>query len=255
MARITFLGTAASIPSKKRDNTAFVFQHRKETWLIDCPGSPAHKLLKADINFRKIKRIIITHHHPDHIYGITSLIHSQAFISPEPITIFSTSPSIKIIKNLIGLFKLNREQFPRVDFINVRTLSVFYENNYLRIRKISNKHSEESFGVKFIYGKKSFFYSSDTKFSPLILKKAQPFNYLIHDCTASSSYFRKHPAINLMHTCALQLSRYMKRDTCAKIIPVHFLTVERKEEEKIKAELSCLGKRVIWVKDGQRLKL
>ncbi len=255
MAQITFLGTAASIPSKARDNTSFVFTNKKESFLVDCPGSTPYKLLNVNIDFRKIKNIIITHHHPDHIYGITSLIHAQAFRSNEPITILSSTPSIKIIKKLTELFHLNRNQFPRIKFIDVYKTPVFFKNQDTQIQAIPNKHTVQSFGIKFSFGKKALLYSSDTCFSLEMLEKASPFDYLIHDCTASSSYFKKYPAIKSMHTHSRQLARYLHKHSDLKLIPVHFLTVEKNEEKRIRKELSICKKQVVWVKDGQRIQL
>jgi len=257
MAKITFLGTAASIPSKKRDNTAFVFSHKNETWLIDCPGSPAHKLLRAGFDFKKIKKIIITHHHPDHIYGIVSFIHTHGFISKKTITIFSNATCIKMIKQLMRLFGLQRNQFPKVSFINVfkTKKECFYRKPDLVLKALPNKHTFGSFGVKFMFGAKALFYSSDTAFSPDLLRAAEPFGYLVHDCTASSAYFRKHPSLNSLHTHAQQLKAYLLKHPHLKLIPIHFLTVEKNEEQRIKRELKTAKKQVVWVSDFAKLTL
>ena len=119
MAKITFLGTASSIPSKDRDNTSFLLTHKKENILIDCPGSTAQKLLKIGIPFTKVRQLIITHHHIDHIYGLVSLIHTQGFINTNPITIYTNYPCIKLIKQLVKIFRLGRKQFPRINYVNV----------------------------------------------------------------------------------------------------------------------------------------
>ena len=57
MTKLIFLGTSSSIPTKTRDNTSFVFSQKKLKLLIDCPGSIIQKLIKADIDFRKLQNI------------------------------------------------------------------------------------------------------------------------------------------------------------------------------------------------------
>ncbi len=252
MAEIIFLGTAASIPTARRDNTAFLFSYKKEKFLIDCPGAIVQKLLKVGIDFRKIKNIIVTHEHPDHLYGIISLIHTQMFFNKR-INIFSSLPSIKIIKHLVRLFRLNKKDFPKLYYFDVFKKNPFFKKNSLTLLAIKNKHIPYSFGIKFIFGKKSLFYSSDTAFSKEILDAAQKINYLIHDCSASSIFFKKHPT--KLHTPAKTLAEYLKDKREITLIPVHFLLLNKKEMERIKRELLPLKERVIFVKDLEGLKL
>jgi len=73
--RIVVLGSAAAVSSATRDNNFLAFVNHKDVLLIDCAGSPYQKLLKAGLNPERLKGIILTHAHPDHIYGLPSLVH------------------------------------------------------------------------------------------------------------------------------------------------------------------------------------
>lgn len=254
MTKIIFLGTASSIPSKTRDNTSFVISHKATDILVDCPGSISQKLLKCGIDFKKLKNVIITHEHPDHIYGIVSLIHTQAFLN-DTLNIFSNSASIKIVKQLVRLFGLTKKYYPKLKYINVFGKKIFLSKCGLKLQAIKNKHSRDSFGIKIYVGKKALFYSSDTSFSLRMLKEAGSLDYLIHDCTASDVYFRKHPSLYKMHTSAKTLSDYLKEIPKTKLIPVHFLLLEKNEENRIKKELQEIKKKLILVKDYEQLRL
>jgi ribonuclease BN (tRNA processing enzyme) len=255
MAKITFLGTSASVPCKNRDNTSFVFQFKKQSFLIDCPGSPTQKLLKANYDYTKIKNIIITHHHPDHLYGIIPFIHTQAFQSLQAINIYTSATSKKVITKLINLFKLDRKHFPQINFINVFKKFYFFNKDSLKLRAIKNKHAKDSFGIEICYSKKKIFYSSDTVFVPKMLKGIEHMDYLIHDCTASSFFFKKHPSLYNVHTNSKQLLDYLKDKPDIKLIPIHFLFMEQENIERIRKELKPLGNQVIWVKDGQKIQI
>ncbi|MBN3040451.1 MAG: ribonuclease Z [Candidatus Omnitrophica bacterium] len=249
MAKITFLGTASSIPTAQRDNTSFIFQHKKETFLIDCPGSVCQKLLKTGLDYKKVNKLIITHHHPDHIYGIISFIHAQGHINNKPVTVFSNITVINLIKRLLRLFELNKKHYPKMEFIDVLEKPCFFDNNGLRLEALKNKHAKGSFGIKFTLSEKKMFYSSDTAFYPAMLNKIKKLNLLIHDCTASSVYFKKHPSLFKLHTNSNDLAGFLEKNKNIFLVPVHFLLLEKGEMARIKRELSKLGTRVIYPKD------
>lgn len=268
MAKIIFLGTASSIPTSTRDNTSFLFIHKKDTLLIDCPGSVVQKLLKAGVDFKRLKNVIITHEHPDHIYGIIHLIHTQNYLK-HTLNIFGNIHTIKIIKRLVMMFHFNKRTYPRINYIDVfkrhlvssrKHLSAdaagfFYRRGDLKLMAFRNRHICDSWGLRFHFGKKSLVYTSDTRFSPKILQLAETAGYLIHDCTASSSYFKRHPSLYTMHTDAKTLTEHFQGQAKTKLIPIHFLLLREGEEERIRKELKPLGRKVIFVKDFQAISL
>ena len=254
MAKIVFLGTAASIPSKDRDNTSFVFGFKKDLFLIDCPGSIVQKLIKAKFDFRKINNIILTHHHPDHIYGLFHLIHAQ-YKLVKNINIFTNRPTNFLVKKIVSLLKLNQKNYPKIIYKNVFRKQFFYYKNNLKLKAVLNKHMERSFGVRFIFKGRSLLYSSDTALSKNIIKEVSFCDYLIHDCTASSSFFKREPSLYKMHTDSLSLAKTFYPFNLKKIIPVHFLSLKKGEEKKIEKELRPLRNRLIIPKDFQAILL
>ena len=248
MPKLIFLGTAASVPSSSRDNTSLVFIYKKEVILIDCPGSIHFKLLKVGLDFKKIKNIIITHQHPDHFYGIIGLIHAQGYLN-DSLNIFTNQPTANLLKSLIKKLNLDEKIYPKIKFFNVFKKRFFYKSKDFKIKAISNSHIKDSFGIKIIQDKKSIVYSSDTSFSQNIIKEAKNCDYLIHDCTASSFYFKKHPQLYKMHTSSSQLVEIARKTEAKKIIPIHFLLLDKDEEERIKRELKLLEKRLIFPED------
>ncbi len=245
MAKIIFLGTSASIPSHKRDNASFLFVYKKNFFLIDCPGSIVYKLKKVGVNYKKIHNIIITHHHPDHLYGLPHFIHTLAY-TKTPLYIFSNKKTITIIKKTIKLFGLNKKDFPCLHYIDVFRKEIFLSQRGLKLKAIPNKHISESFGILFLWKNKSLLYSSDTTICSGIIQTAHKSTYLIHDCTASSYFFKKYPSLYKMHTDAKSLAQICSGKLPKKIIPFHFLLLNRKEENKIKKELKPLKDKLIY---------
>ncbi|MBN2482702.1 MAG: ribonuclease Z [Candidatus Omnitrophica bacterium] len=248
MAKLIFLGTSSSIPSVRRDNTALLLRYGNTSLLIDCPGSLVQKLSKAHIDFKKIRRVIITHHHIDHYYGLFHLIHAQAYINTK-VTIYSNLAVIGLLKTLLKKMDLTRPRYPKIEFKDVFSKKYFYSHGGLTIRAVKNCHVDDSFGTKISFRKKNILYSSDTALCSSVIAQAADCDYLIHDCTASSSYFRRHPRLDEVHTNAKDLTVTFIRSKIKKIIPVHFLLLRKDEEQKIKKELKPFGKRLFFPSD------
>ncbi|MBN2120586.1 MAG: ribonuclease Z [Candidatus Omnitrophica bacterium] len=247
MLRIVFLGTSASISTKQRDNTSILlYNNKKDLILLDCPGSIVQKLQRLNLDFTRLTKVIITHHHPDHIYGIISLLHCQ-FRTTKKITIYSSKTSIKIIKELTKLFGLQSKDYPRITFVNLFNKKRVSLSGKVKISAFNNTHCRDSFGVNILYKDKNIVYSSDTAITdalPLVNRST----YLIHDCTSSSKFFKKYPDLYKMHTESSQLKNLALKTNPKLLVPIHFLLLAKGEFKKIKRELKGL-KNVFLPKD------
>jgi ribonuclease Z len=84
-----FLGTSGAVPSLGRDTTSLVFVARDGSVLVDCGGSPVQKLLTAGVDPASLLRVVITHIHPDHAYGLPALVQNLLLLertAPLPIS-------------------------------------------------------------------------------------------------------------------------------------------------------------------------
>ncbi|MGB3903768.1 MAG: ribonuclease Z [Anaerolineae bacterium] len=74
MFEIIFLGTSASAPSVARNLTATVVLYKHYRFLIDCGEGTQRQLLRSGLGFKRLRRILLTHGHLDHILGLGGLI-------------------------------------------------------------------------------------------------------------------------------------------------------------------------------------
>jgi len=74
MVKITFLGTSAQIPTVRRNHTAVLLTYEGENILVDCGEGTQRQFRKAKMNPCKVTRILITHRHGDHVFGLPGLI-------------------------------------------------------------------------------------------------------------------------------------------------------------------------------------
>jgi len=73
---LTFLGTGSAIPTKRRNHPAMFLKYKGEGILIDCGEGTQRQFRKAGINPCKITKILITHWHGDHVFGLPGVLQT-----------------------------------------------------------------------------------------------------------------------------------------------------------------------------------
>jgi len=73
---ITFLGTGSAIPTKRRNHPAMLLKYKSENILVDCGEGTQRQFRKAGINPCKITKILITHWHGDHVFGLPGILNT-----------------------------------------------------------------------------------------------------------------------------------------------------------------------------------
>ncbi len=73
--RITFLGTSSGAPTRTRNVTAQALSlDSGGLILLDCGEATQHQLMRSGLRPGRIDRILITHLHGDHLYGLPGLL-------------------------------------------------------------------------------------------------------------------------------------------------------------------------------------
>lgn len=174
MLHLTFLGTSAGVPTKKRNVTALAIEclnpfgsagnpasKKNKPWvLVDCGEATQHQLLKTNISSHQLAVICITHVHGDHCYGLPGLLASMAMSGrKDSLTIIAP----QAIKQFIEAVKATTElYFPfEIEFITIEslfetteitqshTVSVLLSSTHqLDIEVIKLSHRVESYAFK-----------------------------------------------------------------------------------------------------------
>ena len=109
--KLTFLGTADSIPSAKRNHTAILLTYSGENILVDCGEGTQRQFRKAGLNPCKITRILITHWHADHILGIPGLLMTLGLSGYQrKLFIYGPRGTKRFMDALLNLFAI-REKY------------------------------------------------------------------------------------------------------------------------------------------------
>ena len=71
---VTFIGTAASVPSAARGTSATLIARGGDRWLVDCGEGTQRQLLRSGAGLVDLDLVLITHLHLDHFLGLPGLI-------------------------------------------------------------------------------------------------------------------------------------------------------------------------------------
>jgi ribonuclease Z len=258
MAEIYFLGTGGWVATPQRDNTSVLLRAGAKLILIDCPGSVVAKIRKLNFDSREVSTIILTHVHPDHIYGLPSFVHSLILDEGE-IRLLGSEETVAFARRLLDLFGLRKKNVrTRVRFQALRPGQILRLDDALSLRGFRVPHHSSSLAYHLYLNeeRKEIVFSGDTPVHRPLFKDARAIDYLVHEASAPSRYFKKYPRLCGIHTSALDLGRWSQDISVKCLIPCHFLADVWAVPTEVRAEIRRHFRgRLIVPRDLQRISL
>ncbi len=136
--KLTFLGTAASIPTAKRNHTGILLDYKGEHVLFDCGEGIQRQFRKARINPGKINRILISHWHGDHVLGLPGLMQTLALSGyNKTLYIYGPKGTKKLFKKLWNLFQFVGEYPIKVEEVSGKFLET--DDFYLEAKSMTHR--------------------------------------------------------------------------------------------------------------------
>lgn len=97
--QITFLGSGSAVPSLHRAATSQLVRYDNRTLLIDCAEGTQLIMQRMHISPVKLEKIIISHLHGDHYFGLIGLINTMHLIGrTAPLSIYGPAALYNIIQ-------------------------------------------------------------------------------------------------------------------------------------------------------------
>jgi len=135
--KVTFLGTSAQIPTARRNHTAILLSWDKENILIDCGEGTQRQFRRARLNPCKVNRILITHKHGDHIFGLPGLISTFEHSGyNKTLYIYGPKGIKKFLENFLGLNYVKQSFEIKIEEVSGKFFET--ENFYIEAEKMEH---------------------------------------------------------------------------------------------------------------------
>lgn len=221
-ARLIILGSAAALTNASRDNTYMVIEGQESSILIDCGGSPLHKLQVVGVNLDTLDTLIVTHHHPDHIYGVPVLLLGLwLYGRQEPFHIFGPQRSLAAITSIMDA--LEWQDWPCtmpvvLHEVEMRAGYKVIESSEFEITTAPVEHRVPTIAVKVMSREtgRAVVYSSDTEPCEALARLAQGADILIHESTGDYAG----------HSTPAQAGAMARRCGVGKLVLIHFTALD-----------------------------
>ena len=254
MAQLILLGTGAALSDQKREHTYLVVQGEREAILVDCGGSPIQRLSKAGVPLEHIDHVILTHHHPDHLYGLSVFLLDLWLAGrKKPLHLHGLPETIRATLAILHAFEWERWRehgfFP-VEFHRVakRGISLLIATREFSVSTTPTKHLLPTLATRFTSHSsgKTVVYSSDTEMCESVFEISREANILFHESTTIDL-----PTIG--HSSARQAGEQAQRADVKKLVLVH-LPPNGDVDKLHKAAKAGFARTVVVGKDFARFK-
>ena len=107
--KLTFLGTADSIPSARRNHSAVLLTYEGENILFDCGEGTQRQFRKAGLNPGRVTRILISHWHGDHVLGLPGLLQTLSLSGyNRKLFIYGPQGTKTFVRELLNVFNFSK---------------------------------------------------------------------------------------------------------------------------------------------------
>ncbi len=257
MIELGFLGTGGSYSVAERDNTSFLFNAGQNLILVDTPGGVIQKIQKLGFCPFDLGSILMTHIHPDHVYGLPSVFHSL-MLHEGLIHVYGSEETVQFCARHLDLYGLREAKYKtQTELHIVHPEKSFCLGHAVDVRPFKVRHHSSSLAYLFHFAQGlTFLYSGDTPADSALLRRAGDFDILCHDSSAPSRFFEQYPVLKSMHTDSAELGRLAEKAGVKTLIPIHFFGEVEFSLAEIEAEIrqNYTG-RLIIPRDFEKIQL
>jgi len=148
---ITFLGTSSMVPTKDRNVQSIYIDYKGEGILVDCGEGTQRQMNIAGINRLKVKKILISHWHGDHVSGLIGLIQTMGNQeTSQKLIIYGPKGTKLHMNHLLNSCIFDLSIKLEINELNIKNKTVIFENKDYMIEAAPLEHSTPCLGYSFM---------------------------------------------------------------------------------------------------------
>lgn len=154
---IVFLGTAGMVPTKDRNVQSIYIDYNGSGILLDCGEGTQRQMQLANLNAQKIKIILISHWHGDHVAGLVGLIQTIGNFAHDvekKITLYGPPGTIEFFHHLMNSCVFETKIHIEVKELAPKGVESFYETDDYILSSAMLDHSIPTLGFRFEHKEK-----------------------------------------------------------------------------------------------------
>jgi len=194
--KIMLCGTSSPIPAPGRAQACVAVETPEHLYIIDAGSGSAATANLSNVPMEKLRGILITHFHSDHISDIGDFnLNSWVAGRPEPLQIIGPTGVERIVDGFNMAYELDRGYRvahhgaellnPELGTLQSKTITegVIVDQDGLRITafEVSHPPIEPAFGYRLDYGGRSVVISGDSLVTDKIVEISNGADVVLHD--------------------------------------------------------------------------
>ncbi|HZW38429.1 MAG TPA: MBL fold metallo-hydrolase [Ignavibacteriaceae bacterium] len=147
---IIFLGTSAGKPTRTRNLSAIAVKpiDSKDWCLVDCGEGTQYRILNSNLSLSRLKTILITHVHGDHVYGLPGLLGTAAMDGRQ--NELDLVAPINVIKFIVSALENTFMHLTyKLNFIPIEELKDELSFGDIKIKIVKLSHGVDSYAFVF----------------------------------------------------------------------------------------------------------
>jgi len=248
VATLHLLGTGAALSGPERTTTMLAVEGESSLHLVDCGGDAAQRLLAAGLQLCRVSSLIITHEHADHVSGFP-LLMERLWLGGigASFAVRGIRSALEQARRIHDAFEIGSwPHYPALDyreFPNEEGALVLEDDDFV-VRASPGRHPVPVVGLRFESKRTGTVaaYSSDTEYSPAIVRLAEGADVLLHEATGEAHG----------HSSPASAARVAKEAGVKRLVLVHLPPLGGKEGEWL-AEARAAFPETVLGRDGDRI--
>ena len=232
--RVHVLGSSSGMTTATRDTMGLAIETTEGTTLVDCPGGVVHKLARQGLRADALRRVILTHNHVDHIYGVPHLLHALAIGADlDSLVIHAPEQTLDTVRAVVTAHDLWGPRYADLDLRPIEMIAgtTVVESEEVKISASPAAHGRDTAALRFQAGDLSVCHSSDTRPSAAVEALAHEAGLLLHDC---GGLHRNRSEFAHNHSSAREAGQIAAAAGVGRLILIHLnVDVDRQAKELI----------------------